>query len=371
MLDLKSKSSWLANLFLVGTAVLIALASGEIVLRSLGFENEKPPLGPKENWVLVPERVWTEYHPVLGWYHQKNKAALLRTGDFEVEIHTNSQGFRGLREYALEKPWGVVRLLALGDSFSFGFGVRDEEVWTAELEAKSPRWEVINLSVPGYGLDQMLVSYRMIGKDWGADVVLISVFQENFWRSMRSFADSGHAKPYFSLSEKKELVLHNVPVPEPYSLKTNQFPPLIQQGALEQLLEKSLSYRATRKALMRLGKNLGILDPDLTTEWILGKAILRDLVGEIREAGSQPVLLIIPSEYEAQQIKLTSLAKSLHRFAREHRVELIDPTSSFYRAIREKTLYHFYLKGDRHWTAEAHRLVANLIQDFLEKQGFA
>lgn len=367
MPDLKSRSPLLANLLLAAVAIFMALALAEIGLRVSAHEAPKPPSGPRENWVLVPERVWTEYHPVLGWYHQKNKTAVHTIAKQEIEIHTNSQGFRGTREYDLLKTTPY-RIVALGDSFVFGFGVTDDAVFTAQLEKMRPDLEVINLGVAGYGVDQLLMSYRVIGRHYQADIVLIGIFEEGFWRATRAFADSGHAKPYFSLNPYGSLELHNVPVPEPYSLKTGQFPPLVQKGPLEQVLEKSLLYQRIKKAMMRLGKNLGILDPDLTTEWIVGKAILRDLVYEIRRTGSRPVLLIIPSEYWVKNSRPTSLAKSLHRFAKQHQVDVIDTTPSFYRAIQEKTFHHYYIKGDGHWTREGHQLAADMILNYLKKR---
>ena len=36
---------------------------------------------------------------------------------------TNSRGMRGMREFAVPKPLSVVRVVTLGDSFTFGVGV--------------------------------------------------------------------------------------------------------------------------------------------------------------------------------------------------------------------------------------------------------
>lgn len=276
------------NLVLLAGSIVVAFVVFEMGLRLFGEAEAKPlPEEPRSAWALAPEQVWTEYHPALGWYHQKNKKAVLQKKGFEVEIHTNSQGFRGLKEYGSQKPPDITRAIVLGDSFSFGWGVRDEEAWTAQLELKSSRLEMINLCVPGYGVDQMLMAFRTLGKGWQADYVFVTVFPEDFWRSTRSFADTGHAKPYFTLSAKKELVLHNVPVPPPRTLRTNQFPPLIEQGPIERLMMHSMIYRKLKKPLLKLGSNLGWVDPDLTEEWRVGQAILRQLFQEIRETGAE------------------------------------------------------------------------------------
>jgi lysophospholipase L1-like esterase len=65
-----------------------------------------------------------------------------------VEVRTNRYGFRD-REFELAKRAGEFRVLALGDSFTFGNGVRVEDSWPEQLELLlsarfGSRIEVIN-----------------------------------------------------------------------------------------------------------------------------------------------------------------------------------------------------------------------------------
>ena len=72
-------------------------------------------------------------------------------------VHTNAQGWRG-GEFSLAKPAGVVRVAALGDSSTFGWGVEEFESYPARLApalatrlgVAPDRVEVLNLGVPGY-----------------------------------------------------------------------------------------------------------------------------------------------------------------------------------------------------------------------------
>src|SRR3989338_129610 len=102
------------NFLLAGISVLFALIILEIGYRYLCEKPKHQP--PKTNWAIVPEKIWTEYHPALGWFHQKNKTAIVRLKGMQVELHTNSVGFRGRREHSIEKPPQTIRILALGDS---------------------------------------------------------------------------------------------------------------------------------------------------------------------------------------------------------------------------------------------------------------
>ena len=69
--------------------------------------------------------------------------------DFRVTTHA---GFRSASP--IEAPKRRVRVLALGDSCTFGLGVQDGETWPAQLEAllqvSGLDVEVVNAGVPGY-----------------------------------------------------------------------------------------------------------------------------------------------------------------------------------------------------------------------------
>ena len=69
-----------------------------------------------------------------------------------------------------------------------------------------------------------------------------------------------------------------------------QFPEIIVYGPVERTLRHSALYRYLKKKVLRLARDLGWIDPDLTEEWRLGEAILKELVREIREIGAQRIL---------------------------------------------------------------------------------
>src|SRR6185503_2752348 len=80
----------------------------------------------------------------------------------------NSQGNRG-PEAAFAKPSGVRRVVVIGDSQAWGYGVGDDETIPAQLqrllnEAGGARYEVLNLGVGGYGTDQAFLKYLVEGR---------------------------------------------------------------------------------------------------------------------------------------------------------------------------------------------------------------
>src|SRR5690242_8101430 len=74
-----------------------------------------------------------------------------------VPVQINSLGLRG-PEISVDKTPGTVRILGIGDSITFGYGVRSEETFLSLLErklnnSKSSRYEVLNSGVGATGLD--------------------------------------------------------------------------------------------------------------------------------------------------------------------------------------------------------------------------
>jgi hypothetical protein len=64
-------------------------------------------------------------------------------------VRLNSSGFRE-REFTPQKPAGTYRIAAVGDSFTFGNGVRQQDRYSDLLQARLPsHFEVLNFGAPG------------------------------------------------------------------------------------------------------------------------------------------------------------------------------------------------------------------------------
>jgi len=92
-------------------------------------------------------------------------------------IKINSQGFRD-KEYTVNKPENTVRILALGDSFTFGSGVENNETWTEILEEKlnsnlKRKYEVLNFAIPSYGTENEVELFKVKGIKYDPDIVII------------------------------------------------------------------------------------------------------------------------------------------------------------------------------------------------------
>ena len=87
---------------------------------------------------------------------------------------TNGQGFRADREYTSFPDDKHLRVAALGDSFVFCDGERNEDAWPVVLENMSDQLEVLNFGVPGYGLGQSYLRYLKDVRQFHPDIVFIN-----------------------------------------------------------------------------------------------------------------------------------------------------------------------------------------------------
>jgi len=97
----------------------------------------------------------------------------------EVKVTTNSHGWRDT-EYKTSPPPKTVRVVGIGDSNMFGWGVVQGKDFLTVLEAqlnqkygKQKRWEVLNTGVPGYNTYMKAESLRARSIKFKPDIVII------------------------------------------------------------------------------------------------------------------------------------------------------------------------------------------------------
>ncbi len=111
-------------------------------------------------------------------------------------IRINADGFRDY-EFSTEKPEGVYRIVVLGDSITFGWLQRQEEIYPKLLEAKlnataapGRRFEVYNMGVGGYHAGQELELLRAKALRYQPDLIIVGYcandnqigFDAGLWR---------------------------------------------------------------------------------------------------------------------------------------------------------------------------------------------
>ncbi|MBN1878599.1 hypothetical protein JW823_00635 [bacterium] len=95
----------------------------------------------------------------------------------------NELGFRGPLP-DVEKPSGVIRVLCLGDSGTFGWAMNDDETYPVHLEMLLNEWaethssgirfEVINAGINGYSTFQAIEQYKVLEHRLQPDIVTLA-----------------------------------------------------------------------------------------------------------------------------------------------------------------------------------------------------
>jgi len=185
-------------------AFLLAEGAARLRHRQFAFENFVA-----EKRSLIESAYPTAYDEYLGWVPKAGTDGTANLWHTQVTVLEN-----GLRSNG-EEPVGKGLILTVGDSFTFGDQVSDNDTWPAVLAHTLGR-PVLNGGVFGYGIDQIWLRADQLMKVYHPAVLVFSFIPDDIERCELSMR-SGVSKPYYR-PVGDDLVLENVPVPRPFHL---------------------------------------------------------------------------------------------------------------------------------------------------------
>lgn len=151
-----------------------------------------------EMWKYAIKLKRSAVNPAQGHEHIPNSFEHL----MGVDVKINSHGQRD-KEIAWKKDKNTTRILMLGDSLTFGWGVSYEETVSKYLEkllnesAKDKSFEVINTGVGNTNTEMQVSYFQTSGIKFSPDIVVLNVFindaeptprRKSHFLSERSFA---------------------------------------------------------------------------------------------------------------------------------------------------------------------------------------
>ena len=205
------KKSTLLGLVLAVASVMTTLLGMELALRVhngtvFTFESLLDDSVPRARRMRRVARV--QYDSTLGWTPTVGQS---------VSGWTANVDSSGLRSNGRFIPAPGRPILAIGDSFTFGDEVADEETWVAGLERRLNK-RVLNAGVSAYGIDQAVLRAERLLDQYQPDVVILSFVADDIDRTEFDYFPYGRGwKPYFELVNGS-LSLRNVPVPKRHAL---------------------------------------------------------------------------------------------------------------------------------------------------------
>lgn len=159
---------FIQNFLVLATTLLVTLGIIEVGLRYFRLVDYRPP--PSELPYVERETIYrASTIPGLDYELAPNVEAQAQG----AMVKTNSYGMRDNEPLATSEN----RILVIGDSFTFGFGVPQDAIFPILLEKKlnqgEDRYDVLNLAVPGYTIQDEVNVLRYKGLVWEPRVVII------------------------------------------------------------------------------------------------------------------------------------------------------------------------------------------------------
>jgi lysophospholipase L1-like esterase len=337
-------------LSLLATAVI-----GEGVLRLAGYSPSN----------VNPLRAFHEFDSVIGWRGRKLYTARFRRPDFDVVIAHNAAGFRRQENLEATLNQAPHRVFVFGDSFVWGWGVAQGEVFTDKMNLLLRDYSVHNYGICGAGT---AVEYEIFSAEARKLVrpedVVIVLFCDN------DFADNVDRQKFHGEVVNGELrVVHAsraVTAPALDWIKNHTY------------LGNYVWYRAdlahkTRLSRKQEDERLGAIIAKSDERYIVPKYFLAKFQADCEAAKAKFLVVHIPCQEEFSEARVVlpnklanekAQADTLFSITRALHIEMIDLLPPFL-ARKNKTGERLTFRNDGHWNPNGHLAVAELLADYL------
>lgn len=254
-----------------------------------------------------------------------------------VEVDINSFGYRD-EEYPVERIPGSVRVLMLGDSITFGWGVDEGNTFSSLLEQDLARQligkvEVINSGVGNYNTVQQVAAFKKHGSKLSPDCVVVNFFLND-------------AEPTPQRSRVAGLLEH--------------FQSLVFMWSRYDFLMRSVGQRPD--AITYYTDLYGASDG-----WKAARESLTELKGVTSSHGAKLLLVLIPDLHIRDgQYPFLGVHEAVTDFAISQGIPTID-LLPYFQGVDDMSML-WVSADDAHPNSEGHRLIADGIRDTLIDQ---
>jgi len=302
-------------------------------------------------------------HPILPWLPEPNSKEIGWSAKREFKIHHqhNSQGFRDV-DHEFTKPANTFRIVALGDSFTYGVGAPFEKTFLSVLEKKlnledrEQKIEIINLGVPRYWTEPERLVLEHIGAKYKPDYVLLTFIANDVVNTYLGFHGIKVSQGYLISREAERfgefgmwLYLHSHAARILFSN--------LSQLTLEDS-EAPFYPRGYSNAVMKAND---VHEPDwqkVESEFLKISAITEKL-------GARLGIVYIP-EKPAHWGFASYPSERLKKWSREHNADFFDTRLALRSEYKDNN--NIYWKYDSHLRPKGYKIVAETIFSQLKDQ---
>ena len=342
----------------VSVAAVIALAEAGVRLAGVKAPGFVPFLG--EEGPVIP-------HPTRGYALRPNVCTSIHRAGRTIRFETNSLGFR---DRPLEPRTGEYRVLAVGDSFTVGWGLEAEQSWPAKLEerledeAGGHSIRVINAGVSGYNLRQIRSTIEESLPLTGARLVVVGLYSSRYWRLDNPYIvwEGGLVlSNRVSRLTAKGSGFTESPFQRPWTKATDAW--LGERFIVGAYMFRGAAKRLLRKPSSRTG------EPDAEEKLAPFIAELGRLASSTRELGAELVVLLINHQSKDGRFrdKEKEYNRIVSRFCRSQGIAVVVVLPLLAERSNGETVLH--LPRNHDWSAVAHCLAAAELARFLHERG--
>ncbi|MEM7350220.1 MAG: GDSL-type esterase/lipase family protein [Acidobacteriota bacterium] len=344
-------ASWPGGCALFVAAVLFGAGLLEIVLRTFGHQPLQVHAERTNFWA---------YHPTFGWHHRPDQQGYVQLGDERIAVRFNGRGLRD-RDYPDERVADKNRILVLGDSFAWGYGVAQEETFSERLEATLPDVEVINAGVSGYSTDQELRWLEAEGLRYQPDLVILTMAGNDDTLNRRSIAYFVYPKPFFLLGTDGALELRNVPVPRASLSRRVAYQVSRRSALLKLAVDRSAQLARRARRPTRPGIEAAASGAPKPAEPFALTVALVERIRRAAAGGGARLLLVTTPMYSSPDAPGTYAEFLITLRARGLQVLDVEALEGFSpEAMR--------LPNDGHWNSTGHAFVAARLTEMITEQ---
>lgn len=349
-----ARESLTTKLALLCASTVVALILAEVALRAFA-----PQIFP-----IHPPGMYRE-DPQVGYILTPGFSGVLERPEFRHQVSVGPEGLRGpgVRPRSPE----TFRVLVLGDSQAFGFGVVESATLTTRLERllkdrfPDKDIQVLNAGVPGYGTADELAFLRSRGPALRPDFVVVQFLSVNDLQESMT-----PARTWAIVTEEGMLGHRDAVDPERRPWHRRLLWWLKWHSHVVSLASNTMSYLMIRTGLVGQGGTMWGEDipPEMAE---LGSRLLVEIAATARDLGARTLFLYTTGQASVLQPEYDSLpSRNVVRAAAERAgVPWIDVTAAM-RRVEDRDALYFPRNG--HWTEAGHRVVAEILAPVIAEQ---